>query len=322
MKLPSSVRKRVQRNVDEFLRGAVREDAVVSVLADLRDFAGNHKLFMELSNFVAHAGNRSRGIVYDHIEHFACGVKCMIFAHESRVVDLSGEIPLEFGSYIYGRLKRIPEVEVLGLVGKSRSMAEKILKRFLVRKSGSWRIVSSNEAKSSKEDREIAITLCQELCKTIEAKPVFHEDVLREDFTATLLDHGFLNHHGELDTVFPLIVLTIMARLHQRRYSIDGYDDSRTMINVHEIGTAIKPATFRQTPLVLSIAAYVGPLGRKQLTVAFDLFETTLNAWNYVEEHLLSCRLNGTHNGIDYFIPDFDPSADVELVGDRLQRIN
>jgi hypothetical protein len=229
-KLPLKDAVKVRALIARIQSGAFDGNDIDSLLIKLRPYSGDRRVFREISDFVAHADARNKGVVCDSMIAFADFMRYFQeYYAQKKSVNLADPFPF----YILRLFRSQTEMandDVLKSQFKMgrQSLLKKIDGNFVLDKK--TKLCTLREGKGGKEFLEAILYVCG----TLHAKPAFHIDEFNLQLKAVIVDSGFEINDADFDAQMHKIDLALLCLVSGTKFSLPEGDTAECVLSSGE----------------------------------------------------------------------------------------
>jgi hypothetical protein len=269
----------LRRRVERLLRGEGLSDDLVRLFLYIRDRSDGRESIQEIGDFVAHHGERTKGIVTrtvrDWVEILRFYVSIRKEPGDTPLQMDATRLPARIPAFLAAIMRRTRHHVLIDEVGIPKSAADRMVARIITAMAenadGTYRL-----GRTSPDEMKILHYLLGSLI----VQPAFTEDRLYDDFAAALKSNGLLRK-DEIRTFSCFKTrIGLFAASMMHGCTIVHSDDSRTKLYLMTV-----PSDGIQ--VICSVDAY-------QFKVATDIFMVKCDGPGHCTERLIESMAGGT----------------------------
>lgn len=298
--MKASEKIKAQKVIDKIQAGNFDENDVDNLFMRLRAYSGEHRIFREAADFVAHNDERNRGLLNDSLENMYLSFRYFLEYAMPNVQGLNVANPIP----IY--IKKLMKYQL------SRCKPEDLREKFNLTPE---RLKSRIDTffKDDKKSQTTQLQLFklgkdgfapfQYLVSFIVSHPAFTGDQLLGDLLAVLRFNHLSFDEQAIIAQKPIILLCVMLLMHEAQFQLA--DDATAECRVAVEKTVMEQdAPFGQAGKEVEMIQVIGTVSLKRpdgrpMQVAYPIFQSGLRAVDY-------CDASVFDKGIDPEFPELD----------------
>jgi hypothetical protein len=241
----------LRRRLERLWSGPFQVNDLDHLFLGLRERFYSREAFLEIGHFVAHAGERERGIVTERAKHFFTHMRFTFERYRDQSAPYSGE-------YLCAALAanlNLASDETLKEWGVSRHDAASLLGKVKRKLRGKFGAPPLPEFPYKAHEVEIL----SKILGTVFANPAFNGELLFKEFCDVLVKNKILQAHemGRMDQLAPVLSLYGAFRLHGCSVRLESGWSAELRINQHGPGEtiAVNASAVMNPELNISVSA-------------------------------------------------------------------
>jgi hypothetical protein len=256
--------------VERLLKGDIRIEDLTTLFLALRGRCDGREILTEMGDFVAHRDERNKGIVTQACRDYFTSLR-LFLDHSSGANPVTlDDLPSNFADALYGSFRRTDNGVIKDETGLKRSAAELLLKGILKR------LLKTNDNKiflAWPTNDDVALINC--LIRRTSGKAMFTDDMLFEEFSASLAMNGLLKPKERRQLRLRKNAITLYAVSHMHQCVVD-------------LGDGTKAKLFARSNIGGDCFGIVASAPVRSFTVVGAMFQTGMNLDEACEPDLLT----------------------------------
>jgi hypothetical protein len=328
MGLPSRDKPKARKLVRKIENLGFDENDVDAMLIRLREYAGAHRIFREVADFVAHSDKRHAGLVRDSLRALHLSMRFFQeYVSPKRSLDLSQPFP----SYVSELMRyEVDKCDVADLASKFSVSPERLTSRL----EKAFAYDKARKLCTPKKPLSLpTLNAIRYLLSAIRSKPTFTADQFVDDFIQVLVENGLVHEDAAVRAASDRLILCVVLLMHSTQYSYGGGEPGGCSISCGRPGIPFGPTS---VPLervdlggfeCLQVNGHVSTkVDGRRVEFAFPVLTTGLRVSEWCDASLfvlddIAHTLAEKHD--HWYVWKFDEAAEFRIDGEfRLSRAN
>jgi hypothetical protein len=299
MTISSNEKQKIQKSVNDLIRGDFDDRTVDHLFMGLRAHSGNYVVFREIADYVAHNNLRDRGITNDSLEAFYLSFKYFIeYASPKKELDILRPFPLYIKKLMKYQIEKCKESDLRTKFNVTKARLKSRIDNLFKddAKKG------TTEIRQGEKINQTMFGALQHLLSFIASQPAYTQEQILEELVAViksnkiLLDDALIYQQGDK------VMLCVLLLLHNTEYDFKGHKKGYCKISCEKTGLLLGLKYLDEAGKVISINESFGMLALNghvavsnngsDVTVCFPIVSTTLQAEDWCDQSLFSIGPN------------------------------
>ncbi|GGF54175.1 hypothetical protein [Alteromonas lipolytica] len=285
-------RAKAQKSLSKIESGDFDENDVDNIFTRLRAYCRGHKIFHEVSHFVAHNDERDRGLTFESLESVYLNVKFFLeYASPKKPLDIRKPFPLYIKKLLSFQADKCADVELKKKFNVSRDRLKKRIDSIFA-EDKKKQVAYLRKPKVS-EDNFKAI---QHLLGFISTRPAFSQEQLISEFIAVLEANKLQFNEEALRKHSGRITACVLLLINDAEFKVSPHKSGYCKVSCEQPSVSYKqtfvdkdgnPVEREESHGNLLLTGHVIlDKDGKDLTIAFAIMDTELPAEDWCDESM------------------------------------